>query len=561
MTYQEFVDLLDVERHGANDVQARCPAHEDSTASLHVTDGGERILVHCHANCPIEEVVRAMGLEMSDLGAREGRGRDFGEPEATYSYTDSEGKELFQVLRYPGKKFRQRRYDPNHKDAGKDGWLWKVDREQRTLYRLPEVLSAIMDGRTVFLTEGEKDADAIAEAGYCGTCNPGGAGKWQPEYSSVLAGAKVAIVADRDEPGRVHASKVKDALIGLVRNVWILQAKEGKDAYDHLVTYGHGIEDMAEGKERMKRGTVSSRELVEEAREYLELGESDFPYYEPWPVPAGVQAIALRPGRPYFIGGYTGDGKTALMLQAVRAIAMSHPEANIGIYSNEMTRRDLINRLLAHKGIPPSRLEKPWKLKGDLEWEHQYVEALAEIENWNLHVTFDPTMRPDVVANGTANYEHDIVFFDHLHRIGHGGRHDFEQAVRDFTNLALDYTIPVVIMAQLRRFIRGQGLEMYPKPTLQDFRESEMIGAEAAMALAIWRTRHADGLTYDPSGNSELIVLKDRHGPPRSLWYYFKGEQQLFTTEPPPVPTILEEQEDAHGLPKPGWLDDQGDAT
>jgi hypothetical protein len=47
---------------------ARCPAHEDKTASLSVTEGeGGAALVHCFAGCIAADVVAAVGLQLSDL--------------------------------------------------------------------------------------------------------------------------------------------------------------------------------------------------------------------------------------------------------------------------------------------------------------------------------------------------------------------------------------------------------------------------------------------------------------------------------------------------------------
>ena len=47
---------------------ARCPAHEDKTASLSITEGeGGTCLVHCFAGCSAADLVGALGLELSDL--------------------------------------------------------------------------------------------------------------------------------------------------------------------------------------------------------------------------------------------------------------------------------------------------------------------------------------------------------------------------------------------------------------------------------------------------------------------------------------------------------------
>lgn len=47
---------------------ARCPAHHDRHPSLSVGVGKDgRVLLKCHAGCPIERIVEALGLTMADL--------------------------------------------------------------------------------------------------------------------------------------------------------------------------------------------------------------------------------------------------------------------------------------------------------------------------------------------------------------------------------------------------------------------------------------------------------------------------------------------------------------
>jgi hypothetical protein len=46
---------------------ARCPAHDDRSPSLSLRDAGDRLLIHCHAGCHPEDVLRALGLGWRDL--------------------------------------------------------------------------------------------------------------------------------------------------------------------------------------------------------------------------------------------------------------------------------------------------------------------------------------------------------------------------------------------------------------------------------------------------------------------------------------------------------------
>ena len=55
------------------------------------------------------------------------------------------------------------------------------------------------------------------------TTNPGGAGKWLPDYNEYFRGRHVAIIADNDEPGRRHAQMVAEALYGIAASVKIIK--------------------------------------------------------------------------------------------------------------------------------------------------------------------------------------------------------------------------------------------------------------------------------------------------------------------------------------------------
>lgn len=69
MSADVLLSQLDRVRQTARDSwSARCPAHDDSTASLSVrhTDDG-KTLVHCFAGCSVHEVVSAVGMKLDDL--------------------------------------------------------------------------------------------------------------------------------------------------------------------------------------------------------------------------------------------------------------------------------------------------------------------------------------------------------------------------------------------------------------------------------------------------------------------------------------------------------------
>ena len=225
---RNVLELLDgVRRSGAGYI-ARCPAHDDQHVSLSVSLGDDmRVLVHCHAGCETEDVCKGIGLRLPDLFPPTNSTNGCGRIVATYDYKDASGTLLFQVVRFDPKTFRQRRAD------GNGGWIWKLGRTPRMLYRLPELLAAGPD-ECVFVAEGEKDADRLASVGLIATCNPGGAGKWaRVSDDSVLDGRRVAIIADKDKSGRAHAKDVARRLHGRVADLRMLELPgPGKDVSD-----------------------------------------------------------------------------------------------------------------------------------------------------------------------------------------------------------------------------------------------------------------------------------------------------------------------------------------
>ena len=230
MRVDEILERFENVKRRGDHWEARCPAHEDRKPSLSITVGSnDRTLLKCHANCAIEDIVAAAGLQIRDLFVDEQPLNGSRRIVETYGYVDENGRLLFEVVRYEPKDFRQRRPD------GAGGWIWKLGDTRRVLYRLPEVVAAVNGGKPIDVVEGEKDADAIRAAGGVATCNPMGAGKWRPEHTDQLRGASwVRVVADDDTEGHKHARQVgRDLRAAGIETTLALPAV-GKDASDHL---------------------------------------------------------------------------------------------------------------------------------------------------------------------------------------------------------------------------------------------------------------------------------------------------------------------------------------
>ncbi len=68
MTSLEFLARLSGAKANGRGWMAICPAHDDRAPSLSISEGDDgRTLLKCHAGCSTANIVKALGLQMSDL--------------------------------------------------------------------------------------------------------------------------------------------------------------------------------------------------------------------------------------------------------------------------------------------------------------------------------------------------------------------------------------------------------------------------------------------------------------------------------------------------------------
>ncbi|MBL8964597.1 MAG: DUF3987 domain-containing protein [Phycisphaerae bacterium] len=150
--------------------------------------------------------------------------RRHGPRSTTWTYHNAAGDPVGLVIRWntpTGKEVR-----PVSRKADGSGWCIGGMPTPRPLYRLPDLL-ATKPGDRVYVTEGEKAADAARAVGLMATTSPHGsksAGKadWSP-----LAGRDVVILPDNDRAGEQYAADVARLCIAAgARSVRIVRLVE-----------------------------------------------------------------------------------------------------------------------------------------------------------------------------------------------------------------------------------------------------------------------------------------------------------------------------------------------
>ena len=331
ITAQSLAEAIDLAKQGKQSM-TKCPAHDDGNASLHVQNGDKHpVVMKCHAGCENTDILTAAGIDFSMMLAPRDEGNygryDGGDmwtpvkdpqgrslpPSHIYRYTDETGNLLYEVLRIPtpkGKDFRQRHPDP----SGNGKHVWNMNGVRRVLYHLPEVLKARANGETIYVVEGEKDVETMRIRGHVATTSPMGAGKWQPEFTEMLAACNVVIIADTDTPGRDHARAIKEQLDEVGSVTTIAEPKNGcKDVTEHFDA-GGTLENLLITVPAIVEGKDGSGMDILDAIE-REVNPSTF-----------VIPNVLASGDRWLLTGFEGHGKSTFCRQlAVQVAAGIHP--------------------------------------------------------------------------------------------------------------------------------------------------------------------------------------------------------------------------------------------
>jgi 5S rRNA maturation endonuclease (ribonuclease M5) len=422
MDIENFLSHFSHVRKNSNGWQAKCPAHEDKKASLSIAVKDGKILLHCHAGCPTEAILEALHLKPKDLFLEPKAKANKPAIVATYDYTDETGKLLFQTIRFEPKDFRQRRPE------GKGKWFWNLSGVRLVPYRLPELLKV----SSIFVVEGEKDADNLWKIGIPATCNPMGAGKWHAEWSQLFEGKEITILPDLDEPGRKHALDVGKKLFGHALKIKIVELPKKahvKDISDWLSHGGTKAELLKLAKEATAWHPTSSSvpmqpKNVLKTTSAHDLMAMEFP--EPrWAVPGLIsEGYVILAGRPKRGKSWFALGLAIAIASGGYALGKIKVEQGEVLYlALEDNMRRLQNRIktISNENSPiPKKLHlvtdiKPLREGGAeaiKEWLKEYPNTRLLIIDTISH----PKVTPPKTKGGDA-YQEDYRFGSWLQKI------------------------------------------------------------------------------------------------------------------------------------------------
>ena len=219
-----------------------------------------------------------------------------------------------------------------------------------------------------------------------------------------------------------------------------------------------------------------------------------------------------------------GIGKTSFALGIAQSAAVNDKK-NVGFFSLEMSKEELVDRLLVSQADIDA-----WRLKTGKLTEEDFTKlsnAMGVLAEAPLFIDDTPAL--SILEMRTKarrlQVEHglDLIVIDYLQLARSRQLENRVQEVSEisqgFKNLARELKVPVLALSQLSRGVEQRGTR---KPQLSDLRESGSIEQDADVVMFLWKEEE------DNNENIVLDIAKHRNGPLASVQLFFKGDRIKF---------------------------------
>jgi len=239
----------------------------------------------------------------------------------------------------------------------------------------------------------------------------------------------------------------------------------------------------------------------------------------------------IRPGELWSIGGRQGDGKSALALQI--ASANIQKEIPVGIFTLEMTREEVLQRLWAHEpGVRFHQIRDPRNLPADVL---KRIDAAAcAVGRRPLYICEDGSLSiQKLIAKARLSIRRDkvrLLIVDYVQSVSAPASNERERIGKvsnSLRALAKDTGVPIIALSQLTK---PEKYSANHRPNRFVFRESSAIADDSHVCLLLYRPVHAEENPQagQYTGRDEIIIDKQRHGPRDIVRVAFLEEKQLF---------------------------------
>ena len=243
--------------------------------------------------------------------------------------------------------------------------------------------------------------------------------------------------------------------------------------------------------------------------------------------------LGLNRSELILIAARPGMGKTSIALNMALHAALNEHQT-VAIFSLEMSREQLVMRLLSRAALVPSQNLLTGQLT-DQQWRDITTAAQA-LSATDIRIDDNPTLTvSDMNAQCRRVPNLGLVVVDYLQLMqsagsGHSWSNESRtQAVSDisrmFKIMAKELNVPVICLSQLSRANESR---QDKRPMLSDLRESGAIEQDADVVIGLYRDGYYNKESENPN-LAEAIILKNRKGQTGTVELLWLPEYTSFT--------------------------------
>jgi replicative DNA helicase len=226
----------------------------------------------------------------------------------------------------------------------------------------------------------------------------------------------------------------------------------------------------------------------------------------------------VRPGEFIVFGGRPGMGKTVVLIDLIRRIALHEP---VLLISLELTAIQISNRIISSVLDYDLPIKGPEDLRRIDKEKINFITDYLEVMQLSIcETTFDSMFALKSYCEKMVREKGiRLIAIDYLQMLSSNRyRHNRELEVsyisRTLKKIAKDLNICMIVTSQLSRSVETRGGDK--RPQLSDLRESGAIEQDADKVIFVYRPDYY-GITTDEYGNStkgqlELLMVKNRTG-------------------------------------------------
>ncbi len=320
------------------------------------------------------------------------------------------------------------------------------------------------------------------------------------------------------------------SLISAARDI-IEASTTGQEDAMHLLDYAEQkIYDIRQGKS--SDGLVKIDQVVLDA--YDELGRKSGPDREKYlGAKSGFNDLdnvitGLNKSDLLIVAARPAMGKTSFVLNIASNVARFNKDIEIVIFSLEMSKEQLVTRMLSSESL----VESEYLMKGNIsgeQWE-KLAEGAERLSGMNMYLddTAGITV-PQMKAKLRRLKNPGLVIIDYLQLMNSSRRIDnrvneISEITRQLKLMAKELNVPVITLSQLSRSVESRTDK---RPILSDLRESGSIEQDADIVMFLYRDGYYNKENPDQT-LAECIVAKNRHGETGTVNLRWNGQYTLF---------------------------------